>query len=113
MILLDYLKNKNYQLIQSRSDYGYNEVYVFLKDDIFYILTKEKNIVFLELQYCKSEEKVSIGYLVDSNNFLTEEEIIQLLETTNFSFLKKMTDEQIIDLKKKMVNSRLKKPILK
>ena len=68
--------------------------------------------MYLELQYYKSEEKILIGYLVNSNEFLTEEEIIQLLEHTDFSFLKKMSDNEIYELKKNMVNARLKRPIL-
>ena len=115
MILLDYLRKNNYHFIKSRSDNEYNgrnELYIFFKDEIFYILTIEKNIVYLELQYYKSEEKILIGYLVNSNEFLTEEEIIQLLEQTDFSFLKKMSDNEIYELKKNMVNARLKRPIL-
>lgn len=45
MSLLDYLRNNNYQFIQSQSDNEYNgrnELYIFSKDDIFYILTIEK-----------------------------------------------------------------------
>ena len=61
----------------------------------------------------KSQEKILIGYLVSSNDFLTEEDIIQLLEKTDFSFLKKMNNNEIIELQKKMVNERLKRPILK
>lgn len=115
MILLDYLRNNNYHFIQSQSDNEYNgrnELYIFFKDEIFYILTIEKNIVYLELQYYKSKEKVLIGYLVGSNEFLAEEEIVELLKKTDFSFLKTMTDNEIIDLQKKMVNLRLKRPIL-
>ena len=115
MILLDYLRNNNYHFIQSRSDNEYNgrnEVYIFFKDEIFYILTIEKNIVYLELQYSKSKEKVLIGYLVGSNEFLTEEEIVELLKKKDFSFLKKMSDIEVYELKKKMVNLRLKRPIL-
>lgn len=54
-----------------------------------------------------------IGYLVSSNDFLTEEDIIQLLEKTDYSFLKKMNNNEIIELQKKMVNERLKRPLLK
>ncbi len=54
-----------------------------------------------------------IGYLVSSNDFLTEEDNIQLLEKTDFSFLKKMNNNEIIELQRKMVNERLKRPILK
>lgn len=113
MILLDYFLDNNYQFLQSQSDNGYNELYVFFKDDIFYILTKERNIVFLELQYKHAKEKISIGYLAGSNDFLTEEEIIQLLKITDFTSFKNMSDSEIINLKKKMVNSRLKYPVLK
>lgn len=57
MSLLDYLRNNN-QFIQSQSDNEYNgrnELYIFSKDDIFYILTIEKNIVFLELQFWRNK----------------------------------------------------------
>lgn len=51
MSLLDYFRNNN-QFIQSQSDNEYNgrnELYIFSKDDIFYILTIEKNIVFFRI----------------------------------------------------------------
>jgi len=57
MSLLDYLRNNN-QFIQSQSDNEYNgrnELFIFSKDDIFYILTIEKNIVFLELQFWRNK----------------------------------------------------------
>lgn len=57
MSLLDYLRNNN-QFIQSQSDNehnGRNELNIFSKDDIFYILTIEKNIVFLELQFWRNK----------------------------------------------------------
>lgn len=57
MSLLDYLRNNN-QFIQSQSDNEYNgrnELFIFSKDDIFYVLTIEKNIVFLELQFWRNK----------------------------------------------------------